>query len=311
MAPTYREPTDYVTCKHCRRDYKAITVAHLRRIHGYEGDHPVLEYKDRFQLQSAMCLESRNKIGEEKDSFWAKRGQHWTHRKLIAEIRRTHRGGKRLSKRDVPVRVYEAGRRLFGSWEQALKQAGLDYQKVTGNRPWTPARVVAAIRELADRGIPLSATHVKQEFPQLYHGATKQFPSSWAKALRAAGFDPDEHKMPRGIWNKSEAENWVRQRVAKGCPILARDAPDDLPEFVRRRLRMSWTGFVESLGIPYPGIKKRRDWTEAKVRSEIRRWKAQGRPLNYRAVKDRYQALIHQARKFFGSWDRARAEAGV
>jgi len=72
-----------------------------------------------------------------------------------------------------------------------------------------------------------------------------------------------------------------------------------------------WTDFVESLGIPYPGIKKRRDWTRAALLSEIQRWQAEGNPLNYRAVKNTYQALIHQARKYFGSWDAARAAAGV
>jgi hypothetical protein len=61
----------------------------------------------------------------------------------------------------------------------------------------------------------------------------------------------------------------------------------------------------------YPGIKKRRDWSKTKLLSEIRRWKRTGHRLNYRAVAETYQALIHQARKFFGSWDRARAAARV
>jgi hypothetical protein len=68
---------------------------------------------------------------------------------------------------------------------------------------------------------------------------------------------------------------------------------------------------VESLGLPFPGIRKRRDWTKQKLLEEIRQWKAEGHRLNYQAVKCEYQALIHQARKFFGSWDRARAAAGV
>jgi hypothetical protein len=133
---------------------------------------------------------------------------------------------------------------------------------------------------------------------------------SWAKALRAAGIDPKLHRMPRGTWTPEGAEDWVRQRVAKRKPILARDAPSDLLNFIHRRLRVSWTDFVESLGIPYPGIKRRRDWTKRKLFEEIRRWGAEGNRLNYKAVQAERQALIHQARKFFGSWDRARA-AGV
>jgi hypothetical protein len=40
----------------------------------------------------------------------AKRGQHWTHATLIAEIRRIHRAG---------------ARRFFGSWDRARAAAGV------------------------------------------------------------------------------------------------------------------------------------------------------------------------------------------
>jgi hypothetical protein len=116
--------------------------------------------------------------------------------------------------------------------------------------------------------------------------------SCYRSALRAAGLDPDERKKPRGPWTRVKAEDWVRRRVVKGVSILARDAPRDLLGFVSRRLGASWTGFVESLGVPYPGIKKRRDWTAAGVVSEIRRWEAEGYPLRYKRVQEGYQAEV-------------------
>jgi hypothetical protein len=280
-------------------------------VHGYEGDHPILEYKRRFRLPYAICPESRGKISEAKDVFWARRGRHWTRKKLVAELRRLHRAGQRLSRRDVPVRLYEAGRRLFGSWEAALAAAGLSYEEATGIRRWDRKRVVAEIRVLASRAVPLSATYIARRYPALFNAATKLFPRSWAKALRAAGYDPDEHKMPRGRWTRAKAEDWVRSRVAKRRDIQARAAPRDLQAFVRSRLKMSWADFIESLGISYPGIKKRRDWTKDKVLAEIRRWKAEARSLAYKHVQRAYQALIHQARKFFGGWSAACAAAGV
>ena len=310
MSPTRQHP-DYVTCKHCRKDYRAITVRHLRNIHGYDGDHPINDYKRRFRLQSATCAESRKKISEAKEDFWAKRGQHWTQATLIAEIRRIHRAGRSLRRRRVPVRVYETGRRFFGTWQGAIEKAGLVYEEATGIRHWTPEKVVEAINELAGRGVPLTASYVEEHHGTLFNAAVKHFPRSWAKALQAAGFDPDEHKTPRGRWNRQRAADWVWKRATKGKSLLARTAPSDLLGFVHRRLRTTWGDFVESLGLPFPGIRKRRDWTKQKLLEEIRRWKAEGHRLNYRAVKSEYQALIHQARKFFRSWDRARAAAGV
>ena len=78
--------SDYVTCRHCRKDFRAITVRHLRNIHDYEGDHPVQDYKRRFRLPFASCREVRKKISVAKDAFWAIRGQHWTPAKLLDEI---------------------------------------------------------------------------------------------------------------------------------------------------------------------------------------------------------------------------------
>jgi hypothetical protein len=105
--------------------------------------------------------------------------------------------------------------------------------------------------------------------------------------------------------NKSLLDTDILSEVLKGVdPGIARKATAYLRAFGR-------TDFVESLGIPYPGVKKRLDWTEQKLLDEIRRWQAEGHRLNYKAVHCEYQALIHQARKFFGSWDRARAAVRV
>lgn len=311
MARDRREPADHVTCRHCRSEFRAITGSHLRNRHGYAGDHPIDDYKREFGLKTASCRATRQKISAAKDTFWAKRGQNWTRATLLAEIHRVHRAGRSLRRGSVPVRVYEAGRRLFGTWSRAVETAGLNYEQVSGVRRWTRAKVVARIRALAGQGVPLHATYIEQQFHYLYRAAVDQFPSSWAKALRAAGLDPDEHKMPRGRWDESTAGAWVRERVAAGEPILARDTPHDLLRFVHTRLKTGWADFVESLGVRYPGVKKRRDWTKRAVLAELRRWRAAGHPMHYRAVKVGYQALLQQAKKYFGTWDRARAAARV
>ena len=253
MARERREPADHVTCRHCRTKFRAITGSHLRNIHGYAGNHPINDYKREFSLPTASCRETRQKIRAAKDTFWAKRGQHWTRATLLAEIHRVHRAGRSLRCGSVPVRVYEAGRRLFGRWATAVETAGLNYEQVSGVRRWTRAKVVARIRELAGQGVPLHATYIEQQFPYLYRAAVDQFLSSWAKALRAAGFDPAEHKMSPGRWDEPMAGFWVRERVAAGESILARDTPHDLLRFVHTRLRMGWAVFVESLGVHYPG----------------------------------------------------------
>jgi hypothetical protein len=208
----------------------------------------------------------------------------------------------------VPNWLYLGARRHFGTWAAAVQAAGFDYDHVSGIEHWDAAKVIASIQDLANRHVPLNATYVARHYPTLHNVAVRKFPSSWGKALRAAGFNPDQHKRLRGRWTWPKAEEWVKQHAAKRKSILARDTPKDLLDFVHHR-DQNWTGFVESLGIPYPGVKKRRDWTKAKFLEEMRRWRKEGHPMHYKGVQRVYQALIHQARKYYGSWDRARAAA--
>jgi hypothetical protein len=66
----HREPpTDHVTCRYCRKEFKAVTARHLHRIHGYKGKHPILEYKVRFRLDKAICLKTRQKLSAAKEQF--------------------------------------------------------------------------------------------------------------------------------------------------------------------------------------------------------------------------------------------------
>jgi ribulose kinase len=46
-----------------------------------------------------------------------------------------------------------------------------------------------------------------------------------------------------------------------------------------------WADFVESAGIPYPGVKKRQNfWTKEKVLEEIRRWHSEGHAMHHRGL---------------------------
>lgn len=307
-----RDPASFVTCRLCRRRFRAITVFHLRGVHKREGEHPILDYKSEFDLAYSMCRNLRERLSEAREDYWDDRGRHWTPDDLLAEVRRLHLAGMSLRSKLVPNRLSVAACRLFGSWRKAVEAAGFDYEQVTGVRHWSRERVGEDIKRLAAAGVPLDATNIQQHHSALHEAAIKLFPRSWAKALRAAGFDPAEHKLQRGVWNRRQAEGWVRTRTAGEESVVARDVPRDLLDFVRRRLEVGWAEFVEEVtGRPYPGVKKRQDWTREKLLSEIRRLRAKGNPLTYRAVAVVSQSYIHQARRFFGSWDAARAAAGV
>ncbi len=311
MPNTEHEDYEFVTCQHCGQPFKAITVRHLRNIHGYTGEHPIREYKQRFGLTSASSPDVRGRLSEHKIEFWDVRKQHWTPEKILGAIRRRYQEGQSLQAKQVPNSLMLAASRRFGSWGVALQMAGLDYDAITSHRRWDREKVIAEIRKLEADQVPLNGSWIMRHHGDLHRAALKLFPSSWNKALQAAGFDPLEHKKRKGRWTKKKAEAWVRQRIDKSRSLLAGDAPRDLHDFVRSALKSSWTDYIESFGVPYPGIKKRRDWSKDLVLSEIQRWAAEGHRTNRKSLAREYQALLQQGLKYFGSWDAARLAAGV
>jgi hypothetical protein len=206
MSSRFLASSTSVTCKHCGKSFRAITVRHLRNIHGYEGDHPIMDYKRRFGLDSTMCGEVRSRISETKDEFWARKGQHWTPEKVLAEIRQRHDADQSLRERSVPPRLTLAARRYFGSWRAAIEKAGFDYEEVTGWIEWTRWRIMARIRELDAEGSPLHASFICEHYPTLFHAAVKQFPRSWQQALVAAGIDRCKRRMPDAVREVEQAK---------------------------------------------------------------------------------------------------------
>lgn len=299
---------DEIICRHCGKAYLAITVSHLRYRHSYIGEHPVNDYKRRYNLKFAKCTQTRRRHSRYMVGVVTARGQRWTRKRLLTEIRRAHRAGEGLSVTVAPIKWCRAAERLFGSWRSAVEAAGLNYDELLLLHRWSRQRIVEEIHELARQGTPLDRSHIRRRHSALFHSAVVWFPSSWGKALRAAGFDPAQHKKSRGCWDRRKAAEWVRQRVKHGRSILARDVPSDLRRYAQYKFESGWTGFVESLGIVYPG-KRLRHWSKNLVLQEIRRLTTAGQAMHSSAVKRVDDALVRQARKYFKSWDAARAAA--
>jgi hypothetical protein len=311
MAKKRLPPSDHIVCRHCGKAYRAIMAKHLRRKHGYDGEHPVIEYKQSFKIPVAACGETRKLIRDARNEFWEERDQHWTRKRVVAEIRRRHRNGQCLRRNKVPHALHDAEWRLFGTWRAAIKKAGLNYDDIRLLRKWSQKKVIRFVQELAAENVPISSKHIKEHYPFLYSAGIKKFPRSWSKVLRAAGFEPEKHKAPQDKWDARSAEEWVRDRLANEEPVLARDAPSKLFQFVREQLKLSWVEFLATLGVCDHGSHAVRKWSSVKVISEIQRWNAEGQALNSAAMVQIDQSLVIQARKFFGSWDTARAAAGV
>lgn len=112
----------------------------------------------------------------------------WPKEKVLAGIRRRYQAGKFLNtdlmlREDLPL--HAAGRRHFGTWKNAVEQAGINYSNVRGGLlGWTKLKTRQALKERVIKG-RLTQKQVRDHSPSLFRAAVHHF-GDWEEALREA-----------------------------------------------------------------------------------------------------------------------------
>jgi len=139
-----------------------------------------------------------NHFGSWKDALTASglaaeeiyRYKSWEDENIIDEIRRLSSEGADLSSKkmdETANSLIATARRRFGSWGEAVRRAGLDYDQIRRRKRWTNEMIARDIRDLHEQGVPLTSTEVRQKNPALFAAACKQrFFGSWVNAVKAA-----------------------------------------------------------------------------------------------------------------------------
>jgi hypothetical protein len=132
----------------------------------------------------------------------AGRYPRWSRATVAAAIRRRRDAGQPLNClaviSDTPT-LYDAARRYIGSWNGALRAAGVDPEHARAvRRPWTPKSVIRELRRRVAASEPV--TCVSSIRPISLVRVCQQFFGSCEAAAIAAGVDPAKigyHRSPR------------------------------------------------------------------------------------------------------------------
>jgi hypothetical protein len=233
----------------------------------------------------------------------------------------------------VDKTFYGAARRIFGSWRNAIRAAGIAPQRVLTWERWTPAKILLMIRHLARRDRPMSAQQMEKRYHNLVTSARRHF-GSWAKAVLAAGVKPT--KLQRVVpWNQQRVIEAVLTRVLRGDSLVARDIePRSLVE-ASHRLYGSWSAALKAAGLDpvFPASAPKRDigpssnnklaiksvrteavrqlWTKDRVVSGLLARLREQKPMDCTSMVRDDASLYHAARRHFRSWSEAMLAAGL
>lgn len=232
---------------------------------------------------------------------------------MISEIREWKDQGQPLYANFVRQNFQEllaAAIRYYGSWQKALEAAGIAYTDVRKYRRWSKESILQEIQQLASQGVDLSfrAMALSQHNAMVYAAIRPKYFGNWRTALEAAGLASEEIYRYRS-WEQDGILEEIRRLKAEGVDLSSKamdESSNRLIATARRRFG-NWGKALESAGIDYDEVRRRKRWTRENLVEGILDLKRQGVKLITPEVKRANPSLFAAACKkhFYGTWKKA------
>jgi len=201
----------------------------------------------------------------------------WSQDSIALEIVSMYESGENMNYAGIAANnlaLLRAATRYFGTWEAAIRYAGLDYDSIRRYKSWNRERIVARIQELHAQNADLSWRNVCINIdPQLAAAATKKSHfGSWREALEAAGLDYDAIRRYRE-WDDERILQMVRDFHLEGKELNAKSMEEEditLITAARRRFD-SWHQALTAAGLDYKEIVHRAPFKRGLGRGQSKR----------------------------------------
>jgi 5,10-methylene-tetrahydrofolate dehydrogenase/methenyl tetrahydrofolate cyclohydrolase len=146
--------------------------------------------------------------------------KRWNADEVLRMLKELKSKGEQLNSghvaRTMPALAY-AARKYLGSWERAIKAAGMDYDKIRRKSFWSKKKIVERILELKKAGKPLHVSAAEINYGGLVGAATVYF-GSWGKAIKSAGLDYTKIKRQKE-WSKDEIVSEIKRMKREGLAL--------------------------------------------------------------------------------------------
>lgn len=260
--------------------------------------------------------------------------ERWTRERVIRDILSREATGQKLTasrRGGVDTKLYQAAARVFGSWRNALRAAGISPARARLRDRWPREKILARIVAISQKQ-PLNPSELRDKYRGLVRAAEVQF-GTWPKAVAAAGVAPMIlRRAPR--WTRDGVVQAILARVLESAPLGSRTVRPRSLFMAGRRYFGSWRAALVAAGVPpplafgpspgatgasespgpapaAPPLRPGQIWTPQSVLDAILARLREHKPLNANAVYADHRSLYRAGEKRFGNWRKALISAGL
>jgi len=83
--------------------------------------------------------------------------------------------------------LYHGACKVFGSWREALKESGINYEKALNHKKWSREKIVKAIKRLRHEGKSLRPSQLRNNGGVKLLSAAEYHFGSWRRAVEVSG----------------------------------------------------------------------------------------------------------------------------
>ena len=259
--------------------------------------------------------------------------KHWTRENIIRHL--VEREAKELPMTvggdGIDLLMYEAARRIFGSWRNAIRAAGIAPATILTWERWSPARILVMIRHLSRRDRPLTTEQLERRYNNLVTAARRHF-GSWTKAVLASGVEPT--KLRKVVpWSPERVIEAILTRVLRSESLVARLVEPRSLVAAGQRFFGNWAAAVAAAGLDasltvlpprrnkrprptktsrdQPTQRRREPWTKERVIAALQARLRDQKPMHSNAIARDDHGLYQAARRHLRNWNEAMRAAGL
>ena len=204
--------------------------------------------------------------------------------------------------------LYKSGCEQFGTWETALKYAGVTVRGSYPRNQYTANAVLKEIRYRCTSQYSLSATHILRHNRRLYDAARQHF-GTWRKAMRAAGINLKGLKDTYKNCSKQELIQALHERKESGLPLAWTHVCLENRGFALKVKHTfgSWRNALIAAGIPVVHLHEfdKEPWNKERIIKGIHELHRKGKSLQCARVREKDPSLVNAANRYFGGWENA------